>query len=389
MTEKFSSFISGCRWVAALLVVISHMRLLLFAKQAPHASLIERAFYSITSLGHVAVLLFFVLSGFLVGGITLRHCKTGRMDVKKYAIHRFSRIYTVLIPALVVGWILDAAGSSLFNASGLYSASSGYQFDSLQQSVAAHLDGLTFLGNIVMLENIFVPLLGSNSPMWSIVYEWWYYCLFWLVAASFFSTTIRRKLVNVCGFILLVAILPKALLLYMLIWAIGVGAYVLCESEVLLLSWRAGIATFLVMAILSRLVDPITSHFTNNGLYVGFIRDVIFSIGFGIMILGLFNVDGRAFLKDKNDALADFSYSTYLYHFPFLIFISTLSHDILGIHFSLPFAMRQIMVFLGILLVVYAYAFMMSVVTERHTGKIRSFLTDRLTSTRAERHASI
>ena len=58
------------RGVSALLVVAGHCRAALFPPLSSIASptLIEKFFYAITSLGYLAVMAFFVLSGFLVGG---------------------------------------------------------------------------------------------------------------------------------------------------------------------------------------------------------------------------------------------------------------------------------------------------------------------------------
>jgi peptidoglycan/LPS O-acetylase OafA/YrhL len=60
-------FLNG---IAAILVCISHLSAFLFVpfKQAQSSGLLIKAFYFLSTLGHQAVLLFFVLSGYLVGG---------------------------------------------------------------------------------------------------------------------------------------------------------------------------------------------------------------------------------------------------------------------------------------------------------------------------------
>lgn len=49
-------------------------------------------FYTFGRLGHEAVVVFFVLSGFLVGGRGFERISKGIFDVRSYAIDRFARI---------------------------------------------------------------------------------------------------------------------------------------------------------------------------------------------------------------------------------------------------------------------------------------------------------
>lgn len=62
------------RCIAAFLVVSMHLRAALFVdwQQSESRGMAARLFYSVTSLGSEAVVVFFVLSGFLVGGSLLK-----------------------------------------------------------------------------------------------------------------------------------------------------------------------------------------------------------------------------------------------------------------------------------------------------------------------------
>jgi hypothetical protein len=57
------------RWLAALLVEGGHLRSFVFvdANSAGNVSVLWKPFYYLTGLGHEAVMVFFVLSGFLIG----------------------------------------------------------------------------------------------------------------------------------------------------------------------------------------------------------------------------------------------------------------------------------------------------------------------------------
>jgi peptidoglycan/LPS O-acetylase OafA/YrhL len=71
-----------------------------------------------------------VISGFLVGGRTILNLHDKGFGIIDYLVHRFSRIYTVLIPALIVGFILDRLGI----ASGIYNHPDQFYTNSLYRA---------------------------------------------------------------------------------------------------------------------------------------------------------------------------------------------------------------------------------------------------------------
>ena len=94
------------RYVAALLVVVNHFRADLFLNyndlpSNQYSALMQLA-YCLTSLGHVSVLIFFVLSGYLVGGGIFNKIKINKFNCLSYSIDRFSRIQLPLVSALVL-----------------------------------------------------------------------------------------------------------------------------------------------------------------------------------------------------------------------------------------------------------------------------------------------
>ena len=95
MNKKFY-WLDGLRFIAALIVLISHTRndYFLAYGDLPHnqQGLSAFLFYTFGRLGHEAVVVFFVLSGFLVGGRGFERITTGVFDVRSYAIDRFARI---------------------------------------------------------------------------------------------------------------------------------------------------------------------------------------------------------------------------------------------------------------------------------------------------------
>lgn len=92
------------RFLAALMVVAAHARggnWLEWGRlaEASQTKLVA-VFFALTRAGTESVLVFFVLSGFLVGGKMIERLIDGTFDLRTYLIDRVSRIYTPLAPAL-------------------------------------------------------------------------------------------------------------------------------------------------------------------------------------------------------------------------------------------------------------------------------------------------
>ena len=110
MTEKAGKapnhwpLLDFLRAAAALLVLFGHTRRAYFhytdVLAQPGLSL--KLFYFFTSLEGEAAVIFFVLSGFLIGGSLADSIQRGNFDLVRYLIARFVRIYIVYLPALVI-----------------------------------------------------------------------------------------------------------------------------------------------------------------------------------------------------------------------------------------------------------------------------------------------
>ena len=103
-----SDFLNYARFIAAFLVVLGHVRAALYPPFAdyPFHTPFSKAFYFFTGFGHEAVMVFFVISGFLVGGRVLDAYQRGSFRWGRYILDRGSRIYIVFLPALVFGVFL-------------------------------------------------------------------------------------------------------------------------------------------------------------------------------------------------------------------------------------------------------------------------------------------
>jgi peptidoglycan/LPS O-acetylase OafA/YrhL len=171
-----SMVISSLRGSAALVVALAHLRSQFypgFATVAKPPLLFEGLAFG-AGFSYLAVIVFFVLSGWLVGGSFLNKLDSDRA-FQNYTIDRISRLWVVLVPTFLVVLLAGAATGGLNPGHVSFSTSEPY-------SASA------FLGNMIGLQTIVVPEFGGNFPLWSLANETWYYVLFlcwcWCFAAG-------------------------------------------------------------------------------------------------------------------------------------------------------------------------------------------------------------
>jgi peptidoglycan/LPS O-acetylase OafA/YrhL len=233
---SFSVHLDAIRALAALVVFVGHGTYLYLgtsirvqAGQAINgtaAVLHANPSDAKTHLGHQAVIIFFVLSGYFVGGGAVRALRSGRWSWKPYLLQRFARLWVVLIPALLLGVLLDTIGVRCF--SNFDPAYAKLLMHGLGVTGPGHLSTATFFGNLFFLQGILVPVFAMNAPLWSLSYEFWYYILFPLlmIAAASSSNALYRVFSLALG-IAIAIFCGREISIYFLIWMMGVVAYLL------------------------------------------------------------------------------------------------------------------------------------------------------------------
>jgi peptidoglycan/LPS O-acetylase OafA/YrhL len=183
-TPSYSVHLDAIRGGAALIVFLTHLRYIFLGSSessSDAAGIVHSAGQhlqqpaGVTDLGHKAVMAFFVLSGYFVGGSVLRSLRQGKWSWKRYLLQRTSRLWVVLLPALLLGLLVDGLGSRLFPDS-IYGGPAG-QFI-LTPGLADRMGGSVFLGNLFFLQTILVKQFGTNVALWSLANEFWYYLAF-------------------------------------------------------------------------------------------------------------------------------------------------------------------------------------------------------------------
>lgn len=361
-----SAWLHLLRWVAAFLVCITHVRVPLLAdysQVAPQPVPIA-LLYSIHGFGHLAVIVFFCLSGYLVGGEVLREFLAGTFSWRKYLVKRVARIYPVYGLALLLTLILDLTATHYFNQSGIYTA--GISAPMLQTDYAARLTLPIGLGNLGFLQEILVPTFGSNGPLWSLAYEAWYYLLFPLLVFGCFGRmgmVWRMIIVGVLGGS--VWFIGNQITLYFAIWLLGLIP-VLAARWMPRRIWWPGLGILLVLgASRAKLLDE----------WPGFAVDAVLGV-FVVLFIGalgkhVVNVPGPVRM---HRFLSDFSYSLYLVHWPFALFVSAALNSMFGMELRSAPTVWAWGRYGLILALTYGFAFGFSRISEHHTYRIRSWL---------------
>ena len=355
-----SHVLNFSRAAAALLVLFFHVRSTLvvpYDALDAHSGL-SRAFFLITTFGHDAVIIFFVLSGYLVGGAVLRLDMEARSDLFEYWVDRSVRIGPVLIAATVLSVTLQ-----------LVTPSSGCS-DS----------PTTILGNAFGFENFIVRPLCNNLPLWSISNEVVYYFVFPVMIAAFlrlFSIWLAISLACValiCALSMQLAPLDETNIVFDFpFWLIGAALWFV-QGEFRRLRWLS--LLMLAAALAVGRLDIGKDHF--------WLRDLFLAASLSLVLVTFFNqpmpASGvRAVLADRladfSRRFADLSFSLYVTHYALIRFYIAVSHHEAR-HKSVTIELLLEFVFLSAFCILVASAF--STLFERRRRLFKRFLMERL-----------
>ena len=195
LPRAFSLYLDLCRLLAALLVVASHL--------LPYGAIAASSRHWWLNLGRESVVVFFVLSGFVIAYATERK----KASLRDYCVARCTRVYSVALPVVLLGF-MAAAVLVLANRAPL---DEFYQLHKPWLYLPLHL---LFMGELWTLSEP-PPLL---APWWSLGYEVWYYALF---GAAFYLRGGRRLLALAA----LMAFVGPKLWLLLPVWGAGVMVY--------------------------------------------------------------------------------------------------------------------------------------------------------------------
>jgi peptidoglycan/LPS O-acetylase OafA/YrhL len=312
MAPGFSLYLDLVRLAAALLVLQAHTNLRVLTESIPRLS----------AYGHSAVVVFFALSGYVIAYVV----DTREQTARTYAIARAARIYSVLVPAVVLALLLDSLGSFIRPGTYLGQSPRDWWFVRLLATV-------TFMN-----EPWGVSITAFSGPFWSVAYEAWYYILFGIY--TFWQGPGRRLALGVA----VVLSGPKVLLL-MPIWLLGVWVYRSAPAKDLgrvpaLLLFGLTIAAIVVYhlmggpayfrGIVAQLVGANfqVERMTWSGEFIGdYVLGALVVLNF-IAFRSCAPVFDRVLLPVARPIrwAASYTFSLYLFHRPLILFFTALVH---------------------------------------------------------------
>jgi peptidoglycan/LPS O-acetylase OafA/YrhL len=366
LSERTSAHLDLIRGVSALAVMLSHVRGLFFADYSNllHPSVLNRVLYAITGFGHQAVIVFFVLSGYFIGTSVCDSVDACRWSWRMYLVNRLTRLQLVLLPALCLGAIWDQLGMRLPQAASFYY---GGLYKYYLPSVAQRSTVPVFFGNLFFLQSVISPVFGSNGPLWSLSYEFWYYILFpalMLAAVSWIG--VRQRLFYL-GFALLVFwFVGPAISLYFLDWLAGAAVGRLRRIPWLQASRRLTFAAAAGGLLFASALSWHRLKPTLSESAADFVICVCFASWLFILLHGIRKDVSPTYAKSAK-ALSGFSYTLYLVHFPALLVL----RGLLDPQGSWQPDSLHLFYGLGIASLILGYAYLVAEFTEGRTTAVR------------------
>ena len=351
------------RGLAALAVFIGHLRIICFKDTEISAlNVLGKGTFFLTGFGHISVILFFVLSGFLIIKSIHESVLVGKWNTWFYAENRLSRLWVVLIPCLILGLLFDKLGLKYFPDSLFYSNEWKYFF---HQDLESKLSLSIFLGNAFFVQKILVPTLGSNGALWSLANEFWYYIifpLFYFAVVKLYGKVLRVILLLIG--IALLFFVGYQISINFPIWLMGGLAYLIIKhvNEAQLKK------TYLFILFLALFLGTIVAiRFKIQPLFFNY-----YSAGFtfALVIPFFINIDmNNKILKAFSTFSSNISYTLYLAHLPFIYFITS------WLNFqNMEWNNKNLLTYLFIMFLTLAYSTVLWYLFERNTKKIKSYL---------------
>lgn len=320
MPPAFSLYLDAVRFLAALAVLLDHVTSEPFAQRV-----LPRV---LGDYGDVAVTLFFVLSGYVIGFVT----STREQSATSYWSARLARLYSVVPLALALTFILDRAGM-IANPS----------FYSIQrvlwrpESVVGYLSSLFFL-NEYQIFHFGGIAPGTNGPIWSLSFEATYYVIAGLILFM------PRRFSVPAGIVILYAA-GRTITAMFPLWLMG---FVLSRYGPRLSSWPSlallvGIAVTLFGIVefgfaesqhVFRLIAPDNFGYFFPWGREPFNRDLLLDYGVAFLfcanLLMAREICARAgtpplFIRRLGRSIGDFTFPLYAMHYPMLCFLGSVS----------------------------------------------------------------
>jgi peptidoglycan/LPS O-acetylase OafA/YrhL len=325
--------LNGLRFLAALSVIIGHVELIKLEYKIFNFK-DDIPFFSNTS-GHLGVILFFVLSGFLITYLLLAEKeKYGRISIRKFYMRRILRIWPLYFLILLIVFLIFPLVSR---------DPQSYAFFTSDNTALSLFLYIFFLPNLAYQLGIWVPL---GAHLWSIGVEEQFY-LSW----PFLVNYLRKRILLILIMIFFgVSLLPhffdflnnhitSSVTTHNILHQVSLFFTVAKFNSMALggiMAWiyftnKSRLLNFFYNRIVELLVFVAAFGLWIAGFKPAYFSDEFYSLLFGIIILNV-ATSPKPVIKLENkilDYLGKISYGLYMYHWLAIVLIVYLLRSVL------------------------------------------------------------
>lgn len=305
MTKETSIYLDLIRFSAAFAVLLDH---------SSGMGITGGFLWPLARYGQTAVMIFFVLSGYVISYVST----TKEKNIIDYSYARISRLYSVIIPALIVTIISNELGNIYIQDqyTGPWDSNRAYEY-------------YRYLITLLMMQDVWgIGLTPTNNgSFWSLSFEFVYYI--------FFAILFYIKHLNIRVFFLVLAGLiagPTIILLFP-IWLLGYYAHRFHSQSKHKLGRGGAYAIFLVATIVLIFSPIYRDYFEVSFSYINresIIGDYVDAFSFFCHLLAapfIAKKMGGILFKFKQIIVfcAGLTFSLYLFHLPLVRFFAGIS----------------------------------------------------------------
>ncbi|MEM6162035.1 acyltransferase [Erwinia sp. P6884] len=264
---------------------------------------------------NIAVVVFFILSGFVITYSTKLKSATVGYGFSAFFSDRFSRIFSAYLVAILFVILLDSL-SVYINADG-YAYKAAFNLATLFHNILMLQDYP--LWSLIGIESLNHTSFGSARIFWTISVEWWIYMFFGVL---FFSLIKKEKLSFANIGLFLISCFVVAHYLYgsrgghlTIYWTFGMALMLCYSSYKETIKGFAGNSIILASALLSCV-------YVQSGVINGY--DFKFALLVAVSIVSFVNMCNyiRIDVFDKSiRIIASYSFTLYLVHYSIIDFI--------------------------------------------------------------------
>ena len=314
LSRNTSIYLDILRLIAALMVFMTHSRNFIIPKVPGF----------LFGYGGEAVAVFFVLSGFVISFVVSEK----EHNWKTYTAARLSRIYPVIVVAIITTTLADSIGN-YFNHSQYLWLNDKFHFYR-DMNFPAFLSYITFTNQIWFSHFVY----GSDEPYWSLGFEVWYYVIIGIVVFA----PVRIRIFSVVAVVMFCG--PK-IIAYFPLWLFGYFGHKFLISKynkthLGLKTFIASIILSIIFIIVSRRCMTLTNMYENFQIWQT-LRNVFYFYTIGLFtIFNIIVFDSLTRNRHVCDTAwekrirwaAGASFTLYLVHQPIEVMISALFPNI-------------------------------------------------------------